>query len=114
MTVIDRAVGLRKASLGPVSRTLQTIRPCGEIEEFETNGKVLWRYDFTSGDGELDRPSLAEVLPDGDVLVCDSGNDRIVVIDPQTDTIIWQYGHTGKPGDKPGYLHTPDSAVLVP
>jgi DNA-binding beta-propeller fold protein YncE len=86
----------------------------GEIEEFETNGKVLWRYDFTSGDGELDRPSLAEVLPDGDVLVCDSGNDRIVVIDPQTDTIIWQYGHTGKPGAKPGYLHTPDSAVLVP
>jgi hypothetical protein len=37
-----------------------------------------------------------------------------VVIDPQTDTIIWQYGHTGHPGSKPGYLHTPDSAVLVP
>jgi hypothetical protein len=86
----------------------------GVIEEFETTGRVLWRYDFTSGDGELDRPSLAEVLPDGDVLVCDSGNDRIVVIDPQTDTIIWQYGHTGRPGASPGYLHTPDSAVLVP
>ena len=86
----------------------------GVVEEFNTADKVTWTYDPTSGAGELDRPSLAEVLPDGDVLVCDSGNDRVVVIDPQTDTIIWQYGHTGKPGSKPGYLHTPDSAVLVP
>jgi len=86
----------------------------GAVEEFSTAGKEIWSYAVTSGSGELDRPSLAEVLPDGDVLVCDSGNDRIVVIDPQTNTIIWQYGHTGKPGSKPGYLHTPDSAVLVP
>ena len=86
----------------------------GAVVEFNTAGKVLWTYPATTGSGELNRPSLAEVLPDGDVLVCDSGNDRIVVIDPQTNTIIWQYGHTGKPGSKPGYLHTPDSAVLVP
>jgi outer membrane protein assembly factor BamB len=86
----------------------------GVVEEFDTADKVTWTYDPTSGTGELDRPSLAEVLADGDVLVCDSGNDRVVVIDPQTDTIIWQYGHTGRPGSKPGYLHTPDSAVLVP
>jgi outer membrane protein assembly factor BamB len=86
----------------------------GAVEEFNTAGKVFWTYPVTTGSGELNRPSLAEVLPSGDVLVCDSGNDRIVVIDPQTNTIIWQYGHTGKPGSKPGYLHTPDSAVLVP
>jgi outer membrane protein assembly factor BamB len=86
----------------------------GAIEEFTTADKVTWTYDPASGTGELDRPSLAEVLPDGDVLVCDSGNDRVLVIDPQTDTIIWQYGHTGRPGSKAGYLHTPDSAVLVP
>ncbi len=86
----------------------------GAVEEFSTAGKEIWSYSATTGSGELNRPSLAEVLPDGDVLVCDSGNDRIVVIDPQTNTIIWQYGHTGRPGSKPGYLHTPDSAVLVP
>jgi DNA-binding beta-propeller fold protein YncE len=85
----------------------------GSVEEFDTADKVTWTYDPSSGPGELDRPSLAEVLPNGDVLVCDSGNDRIVVIDPQTKTIVWQYGHTGKPGTKPGYLHTPDTAVLV-
>jgi DNA-binding beta-propeller fold protein YncE len=59
-------------------------------------------------------PSLAQGLPDGDVLVCDSGNDRIVVIDRQTKAIVWQYGHTGVPGSRPGYLDAPDSATLVP
>jgi DNA-binding beta-propeller fold protein YncE len=85
----------------------------GAVEEVSTAGKVLWSYGPTSGPGELDRPSLAVRLPGGDVLVCDSDNDRIIVIDPQTNTIVWQYGHTHVPGSKPGYLHTPDSAILV-
>jgi DNA-binding beta-propeller fold protein YncE len=109
LTVPDDAYEYAKDKLIATSHT----HP-GVVEEFDTADKVTWTYDPTSGSGELDRPSLAEVLADGDVLVCDSGNDRVVVIDPQTDTIIWQYGHTGRPGSKPGYLHTPDSAVLVP
>jgi outer membrane protein assembly factor BamB len=85
----------------------------GAVEEVTTAGKVLWSYGPTSGPGELDKPSLAVRLPGGDVLVSDSDNDRIIVIDPQTNTIVWQYGHTHVPGSRPGYLHTPDSAVLV-
>jgi len=85
----------------------------GAVEEFDTSGRVTWSYDPASGAGELDRPTLAEVLPNGDVLVCDAGNDRIVVIDPQTKAIVWQYGHRHAAGRKPGYLHTPDSAILV-
>jgi DNA-binding beta-propeller fold protein YncE len=85
----------------------------GAVEEVTTTGKLLWSYGPTSGPGELDKPSLAVRLPGGDVLVCDSDNDRIIVIDPETNTIVWQYGHTHVPGSRPGYLHTPDSAVLV-
>jgi outer membrane protein assembly factor BamB len=86
----------------------------GMVEEFTAGGTALWRYDVTSGAGALNKPTLARVLPDGNVLVADSGNDRVVVIDHQTKKIIWQYGHTGKPGSTPGYLHTPDSVALVP
>ena len=86
----------------------------GAVEEFSTSGRVLWRYGPASGPGMLDSPSLARVLPGGDLLVCDSGNQRIVVIDPRRDTIVWQYGHTGRAGSAPGFVHTPDSAVLVP
>ena len=54
------------------------------------------------------------MLPNGNVMVADSGNDRVIVIDPKTNKIVWQYGHTGKPGAAPGFLHTPDSITLVP
>jgi outer membrane protein assembly factor BamB len=85
----------------------------GAVVEFTTAGKVLWTYDPKSGAGELYNPTLAEVLPDGNVLVSDSRNDRVIVIDQSTKKIIWQYGYTGKPAAAGGYLHTPDSAVLV-
>ncbi len=38
------------------------------------------------------------MLPDGDVLVADSLNDRVIVIENSSKKIIWQYGHTHKPG----------------
>jgi len=86
----------------------------GSVEEFTAAGLVLWRYAPASGPAPLELPSLAVVLPGGDVLVCDSGNDRVVVIDPRRNTIVWQYGHTGRTGSGPGYLPTPDSATLLP
>jgi hypothetical protein len=86
----------------------------GGIEELSTHGQVLWRYAPTGGPRELNHPSLARVLPGGNILVCDTGNDRILVIDRQTKQIIWQYGHDGTPGSKPGYLNTPDSATVLP
>ncbi len=86
----------------------------GVVEEFTATGTPLWRYAAPSGAGELDHPTLARVLPDGNVLVADSGNDRVIVIDHNSKKIVWQYGHTHVPGSAPGYLHTPDSVTLVP
>jgi len=41
-------------------------------------------------------------------------NDRAVVVDPQTNTVVWQYGHTGLLGVAAGYLNVPDGLDLVP
>ena len=49
----------------------------------------------------------------GDVLCTDDGNDRVVVIDPRTNRIVWQYGHTGVLGTAPRYLHQPGGVDLV-
>ena len=38
----------------------------------------------------------------------------MIVIDPVTNRIVWQYGHTGVPGSAPGYLHDPDGVDLTP
>ena len=67
-----------------------------------------------TGAGALDQPSLALPLPNGDVLANDDKNDRVIVIDPHTNTIVWQYGHTHQPGSGPGYLANPDGVDLAP
>jgi hypothetical protein len=59
---------------------------------------VLWRYGPTSGWGELDHPSLAIMLPNGDVAINDDFDDRVVIVDPSRRRIVWQYGHLSRPG----------------
>ena len=38
----------------------------------------------------------------------DDYRNRIVVIDPATDNIVWQYGITDQSGTTPGMLSIPD------
>ncbi len=85
----------------------------GAIETFTTTGQLLWRYEPTGADA-LDQPSLALPLGNGDVLANDDKNDRVIVVDPHTDKIVWQYGHTHQPGSQPGYLANPDGVDLAP
>jgi outer membrane protein assembly factor BamB len=87
----------------------------GQIVEFNGAGKLLWRYGPTSGSGMLNHPSLCEPIPtNGDILCNDDANDRVVVVDPHTGKIVWQYGHTGMAGSAPGYLSGPDGVDLAP
>ncbi len=80
----------------------------GQVVEFDSRGRLLWRF------GGLNHPSLALPLPNGDLLVNDDHNDRVIVIDPTTNRIVWQYGHTGVPGTAPGYLNVPDGVDVTP
>ena len=75
---------------------------------------MLWRYGPSSGPGQLDHPSLAVTLPGGLIAVSDDYHDRVVLIDPHTRKIVWQYGHTGVAGSAPGYLNTPDGLDFLP
>jgi hypothetical protein len=82
--------------------------PAGQVVEFNSHGRLLWRF------GGLNHPSLALPLPNGDILVNDDYHHRVIVIDPVSNKIVWQYGHTGVPGTAPGYLNDPDGVDLVP
>jgi hypothetical protein len=82
--------------------------PRGQVVEFNSHGRLLWRF------GGLNHPSLALPLPNGDILVNDDYNDRVIVIDPVTNRIVWQYGHTGVASKAPGYLNDPDGVDLAP
>jgi hypothetical protein len=86
----------------------------GAVVIFTQAGKVLWSYRKTIDGGELRDPSMAYVLPNGDVLVSDTFHDRVVVIDRKTQKIVWQYGRTRVPGGGNGYLDTPVGLDFVP
>jgi PQQ-like domain len=86
----------------------------GILETFDRSGRLHWRYRPRKGAPPLDHPSLALPLPNGDFLLNDDFNDRVVVIDPRTNRVVWQYGHTGRAGSAPGFLSRPDGVDLVP
>ncbi|HEY5076389.1 MAG TPA: hypothetical protein VIJ48_02690, partial [Acidimicrobiia bacterium] len=85
----------------------------GGILEFTREGRIVWTYRPASGPGMLDHPSLAERLPNGLIAVNDDYRHRVVLIDPATDAIVWQYGQTDRPGTGPGQLNTPDGFDLL-
>jgi outer membrane protein assembly factor BamB len=87
----------------------------GGIYEFTREGQIVYAYHPAAGDGMLDHPSLAEMLPNGLLCANDDYRHRVVVIDPATNAIVWQYGTTGVKGTAPGLLNIPDGFdVLAP
>ena len=80
----------------------------GKVLTFTRTGATQWVYDVTAGDAMLKKPSLAERLPNGLIMVNDDYRNRVVVIDPATDSIVWQYGITDQSGTTPGMLSIPD------
>jgi outer membrane protein assembly factor BamB len=86
----------------------------GAVLILDRQGHVLWRYGPASGWGELDHPSLAFMLPNGDIAINDDYDDRVVIVDPRKRRIVWQYGRLGRPGTGPNELNTPDGMDYVP
>jgi len=85
----------------------------GQIVIFDRAGHTLWRFR-PSRARTLNHPSLALPLPNGNILVNDDYNNRVIVINPKKNRIVWQYGHYGVPGSAPGFLNNPDGVDLAP
>jgi hypothetical protein len=86
----------------------------GRVDVITPEGRIVWTYGPPSGPGSLDRPSLAVRWPNGLIAITDDWHHRIVVVDPRTKRIVWQYGHLGVPSADPGFLSKPDGLDLLP
>jgi hypothetical protein len=84
-------------------------KPGGVVIFNPATGKVVWEYRVKEGEKMLDHPSLAEELPNGNILLNDDHRERVLVIDRQSKEFIWQYGTTDTRGHTPGLLWYPDS-----
>lgn len=85
----------------------------GQVVIFDRRGHALWRYTGT-GRRALNHPSLALPLPNGYLAVSDDYDHRVIVINPRTKAIVWQYGVDHVAGRAPGYLNNPDGLDAVP
>ncbi|MHB1486093.1 MAG: outer membrane protein assembly factor BamB family protein [Acidimicrobiales bacterium] len=99
--------------IGPDLYLIADYSKPGGIYEFNRAGQILWSYHPASGPGMLDHPSLAERLPNGLIAANDDYRDRVVIINPATGAIVWQYGMTDIPGTGPDQLKTPDGFDLL-
>jgi outer membrane protein assembly factor BamB len=86
----------------------------GRIVILNRIGAITWSFGADSGPNRLAKPSLAVRWPNGLIAANDDYNHRVIVIDPRTKRIVWQYGHTGVAGSGPGYLNKPDGIDLLP
>ncbi len=80
-------------------------------------GKIVWQYGqfgvTGSGANQLNTPVQNTFLPNGDVLITDQGNQRVIEVERAHNTIVWQYGMTGVAGSGPDQLSSPNSAELL-
>jgi hypothetical protein len=71
---------------------------------------VVWQYGHPraagSGEGFLYSPRCAERLTNGDTLICDAWNQRVLEVTP-AGRVAWQYGIPGQKGSSPGLLVQP-------
>lgn len=81
----------------------------GAVYRVDRNGNVLWKYDR-----QLDHPSIAIGLPNGDVSISDDYGDRVVIVDPNTNRVLWQYGIKNQAGASTGHLYMPDGLDFIP
>lgn len=78
------------------------------VAEFLQDGSLVWSYTRADDPG-LSAPVCACHLADGDTLICDSGADRVFIVD-KSHQKKWQYGTTGIAGSGVDLLKGPTSA----
>ncbi len=84
--------------VGPGLYALADYANPGGLYVINRQGQIVWSYKVTAGPGMLNHASSINRLPNGNFLVSDDQNHRVVVIDPALHRIVWQYGTTGVSG----------------
>jgi Kelch motif len=99
--------------LGPDLYLCADYEDPGGIIEFTKTGQIVYQYRVSSGLGQLNQPSLVELLPSGVFMANDDYRDRMIAIDPTTQATVWDYGVPDVAGTSPGYLNIPDGFDIL-
>ncbi|MGC8489374.1 MAG: PQQ-binding-like beta-propeller repeat protein, partial [Clostridia bacterium] len=90
--------------VGPGLYALTSYSDPAGLYVINRRGQIVWSYAPTTGPGVLNHASSINRLPNGNFLVSDDKNNRVIVVDPATHRIVWQYGQEGVSGSGPDQL----------
>jgi hypothetical protein len=80
-------------------------------------GAIIWQYGKFGvtgfGPNQLNTPVANWYLPNGNVLITDQGNQRVIEVRTVDNAIVWQYGEDGVSGVGLNQLNSPNSAQLL-
>ena len=84
----------------------------------DRNGDIVWQYGHFGvtgfGPNQLNTPVQNTYLPaNGNVLITDQGNERIIEVRRIDNAIVWQYGENGVAGIGLNQLNNPNAAELL-
>jgi hypothetical protein len=91
--------------------------PDNRVMLVDHSGEIVWQYGkfgvTGAGRNQLSAPVQNTYLPNGDVLITDQGNQRVIEVERRSKKIVWQYGTTGVRGNGDNQLKDPNSAELL-
>src|SRR2546425_10708384 len=83
----------------------------------DQGGNIVWQYGQFGvtgfGPNQLNTPVQNTFLPNGNVLITDQGNERIIEVQRTDTSIVWQYGQNAVVGTHPNQLNNPNAAELL-
>jgi hypothetical protein len=83
----------------------------------DRGGNIVWQYGQFGvtgfGPNQLNTPVQNTYLPNGNVLITDQGNERIIEVRRTDNAIVWQHGENGVVGIGPNQLSNPNAAELL-
>jgi hypothetical protein len=83
----------------------------------DQGGNIVWQYGRFGvtgfGPNQLNTPVQNTFLPNGNVLITDQGNERIIEVRRTDNAIVWQYGQNGVIGNGTNQLNNPNAAELL-
>jgi hypothetical protein len=66
----------------------------GSVIRMAASGAILWRYS-PRGASMLNHPSIAIPIASNRVAIVDDFDNRIVIVDPTTSQVVWQWSGSG-------------------
>lgn len=111
--VAFKGVNAGGATYLPSGRILATDVGAGKVIEIDPlTQKIVWSFGGDPGDRAkfLRAPRWASRLSNGNTLIADTGNHRVLEVTPEGE-VVWQYGEPGRAGCAGQGLFKPSAAV---